>query len=686
MRRGRVIGGAICLLALTAGGIAVDRWIERTELPVLTLPVSVTVEDRNGDLLRAFTVADGRWRLPAGVDNVDPGYLRQLIAFEDQRFYRHGGVDLRAMLRAIGQAVWHGKIVSGGSTLTMQVARLLEQGSTGTWHGKLRQVRVALALERRLGKNEILDLYLQLAPFGGNIEGVRAASLTYFRKEPSRLTDAEAALLVALPQSPERRRPDRQVLAAKVARDRVLQRMADAGVLSDDAVSAAVREKVPGKRYVFQHIAPHLAEQLVAANPNLSRHQLTIDKTVQTAVEALLKGYVANRHSSLSAAVVIVDHQSGEVVTSVGSPDYLDFARGGFLDMTQAVRSPGSTLKPLIYGLAFEMGRAHPETVIDDRPTRFGNYVPQNFDNQFHGAVRVRQALQLSLNIPAVALLQEVGPPQLVARMRRAGVKPKFPSSEAPGLAIALGGLGVSLNDMVAIYAAIARGGEPVELTYAADEVRAKSTRPPVLGKLASWYVADILSGMTPPENAPRNTLAYKTGTSYGHRDTWAIGFDGQHTIGIWLGRPDGAAMPGELGRDLAAPLLFESFALLKPELTPLSQPPKEALTVSNAELPAPLRHFRTMGQIASQRNAPKITFPPNGARIDLGVTSGEEVFFALKVQDGAPPFTWLANGRPIEVGSFERQVIFTPDGPGHMAISVIDGTGQSQHVEVLLE
>ncbi|MCP5074751.1 MAG: penicillin-binding protein 1C [Rhodobacteraceae bacterium] len=686
MRRGGIIGGTLCLLATLALSATLDQWVRRTDLPSLNLAVSTTVEDRNGELLRAFTIADGRWRLPVSSDAVDPDYLQQLIAFEDKRFYRHGGVDLRAMVRAVGQAIWNGEIVSGGSTLTMQVARLLEQGRTGSWQAKLRQVRVALALERKLEKDEILNLYLHLAPFGGNIEGARAASLTYFRKEPGRLTDAEAALLVALPQSPERRRPDRRTKAAGAARERVLQRLVRAKVLSQDAADSAMREKIPSRRHVFPNLAPHLSEQVVAAHPDRSTHRLSIDKTVQAAVEGLARSYVNIRHPSLSAAVVIVDHQTGEIVTSVGGPDYLDEARSGFLDMTLAVRSPGSALKPLIYGLAFEMGRAHPETFIDDRPTQFGSYAPQNFDNQFRGAVRVRQALQMSLNIPAVTLLQEVGPTQLIARMQRAGAVPKLPTSGAPGLAIALGGLGVTLKEMVMVYAAIARGGVPVDLTHdiATDAVLA--ARQPVLDGRAAWYVMDILSGMPPPDNAPRNTLAYKTGTSYGHRDAWALGFDGQHTIGVWLGRPDGAAMPGKLGRDLAAPLLFESFALLKPRLEPLPQPPDTALVVSNAELPVPLRYFRTGGVLASRLNNPKIAFPPDGARIDLGALAGEEAFLALKVRDGAPPFTWLANGRPVEVASFERQAIFAPDGPGHLSISVIDSRGQSQQVDVVLE
>lgn len=678
-RLGRFLAG-ITLCLVLGSAIAIDRWVAMVQLPPLALPVSKTVVDRNGDLLRAFTVDGGRWRLPVTVADVDPDYLRALIAFEDKRFYSHGGIDLRAMLRAVRQAVWHRGVVSGGSTLTMQVARLLEKGTTGALRGKLRQMRVAMKLERVLSKDEILNLYLQLAPMGGNIEGVRAATLSYFRKEPNRLTDAEAALLVALPQSPERRRPDRHAAEAEAARNRVLLRMAKAGVITQEAAIAGRREPVNGIKNAFPVLAAHMAERLAKAARPGAVIRLTLDKTVQQGEEALLHSYVQNRGAGLSAAMVVVDHRTGEIVALVGAPDYLDARREGFLDMTRALRSPGSTLKPLIYGLAFASGRAHPETVIADRPTDFNGYAPQNFDKQFRGDVRLRKALQMSLNIPAVALLEQIGPAQLLARMRRAGAAPMLPDNGKPGLAIALGGLGVSLRDMVSIYASLANGGRAMRLY---DRIGGADTesRPPVLDPVSAWYVSDILAGMPPPENAPEGGLAYKTGTSYGHRDTWAIGFDGRHTIGIWLGRPDGAAIPGALGYDLAAPLLFEAFGVLKPALAPLPPPPPEALTQSNAELPENLRRFHGAGRVIARADTPRIAFPPDGARVDIGAG-----FLALKVQNGTPPFVWLANGEPVQEPSYERQLIWEPDGPGHLTLAVIDAAGHSQQVRVVLE
>lgn len=669
------------VFAVACAYLAWTVWVDRTELPSLTPEVSVVVEARDGKLLRGFTVADGRWRLPVTTAEVSRPYLDQLIAFEDKRFYRHSGVDVLAAVRAVGQAVWNGEVVSGGSTLTMQVARLLEDSGTGSWRGKLRQMRVAWALERVRTKDEILELYLRLAPFGGNIEGVRAASLSYFAKEPARLTEAEAALLVALPQSPERRRPDRAAERAQAARDRVLDRGVVAGVLSAEAAAAAKREAVPNRRVAFAFLAPHVAERVTADAPHVLRHRLTLDHGMQAKAEALLARHVAGRHTALSGAVMVVDHQTGAVLVSVGSPDYLDAGRQGFVDMTRAVRSPGSTLKPLIYGLAFDAGVAHPETIVTDAPVRFGRYAPQNFDNAFRGQVSVREALQLSLNIPAVTMLDAVEPSVLMARMKRAGAEPVLPSGRGAGLAIGLGGVGLRLEDMMAIYASLAKGGLAVPLVYDLEAEVDVAVRPPVIGLVAAWYVSDILAGVAPPVGAVREGVAYKTGTSYGHRDAWAIGFDGQHTVGVWLGRADGAAMPGELGVNLAAPVLFDVFGAIKPKLTPLMRPPAEALTVANAELPVRLQVYRKPG-VAAQQNTPEITFPPNGARM---VLVGDDVIVA-KVDRGVPPFTWLANGEPVVVESYEREADVIVPGSGFLSISVIDAQGASQAVRVLVE
>ena len=553
MRARVLIGLAV---ALWAAGFAMDRgrdWVAATELPNLSLPASVEVVDRNGTLLRAYTVADGRWRMAAMLAEVDPDYLAMLIAYEDKRFYDHAGVDWRSVLRAGWQAVKNGRVVSGGSTLTMQVARLLEESGTGKMGGKLRQMRVALALEQRLSKDQILQLYLLLAPYGGNLEGVRAASLAYFGKEPKRLTPAEAALLVAIPQAPEARRPDRHPGRAAMARGRVLDRALRDGLISEEEARQVAGEVVPEARRPVPMLAPHLADRAVAAGG--ARHQLTIEAGLQAALETLAAEAVAGKGDQLQIAILAADHRSGEILASVGSAGFLADRRQGFVDMTQALRSPGSTLKPLVYALAFDEGLAHPETMIDDRPVQFGTYAPQNFDKMWRGTIRLREALQLSLNIPVVLLTEALGPAKLIAAMERAGMHPALKGDE-PGLAISLGGVGVSLQDMVQLYATLARGGVALPLRFTGEGAEGQR----VVSAVAAWQVGDILAGLPPPPGAPENRLAYKTGTSYGHRDAWAIGFDGRYVVGVWMGRADGTPVPGAFGADTAAPVLFQAW------------------------------------------------------------------------------------------------------------------------------
>jgi penicillin-binding protein 1C len=668
-------------LGLWLAAFARDRanaWIDATVLPPLDIPTAVEVRDRTGDLLRAYTVGDGIWRLGVTVGQVDPGFVQMLLAYEDNRFYAHDGVDFAALLRAASQAVLAGHVVSGGSTLTMQVARLLEDSGTGHVEGKLRQMRVALALERRLSKEQILNLYLLLAPYGGNVEGIRAASLAYFGKEPKRLTPAEAALLVAIPQSPETRRPDRAVARATDARDRVLARASAAGLFDAATVAAARREVVPSARRDFPALAPHLDDRARAADPAAQVLNLTVDKGLQQALEALAADVVRGQGDRLQVAIVAADHRTGEILASVGSAAFQADARQGFIDMTNAIRSPGSTLKPLVYGLAFDEGLAHPETLIDDVPSDFGGYRPQNFDHQFRGTIRLREALQQSLNIPAVALTEALGPAKLLQAMDKAGMDTRLPVGQ-PGLAIALGGIGVTLTDMVQMYAAIARGGVALPLTWEKDGTRPEGQR--ILSEVAAWEVGDILAGLSPPPGAPENRLAYKTGTSYGHRDAWAIGFDGAHVVGVWMGRPDGSPVPGAFGADLAAPVLFQAFQRVTPSLAPQPPAPAATLLVSNAELPQPLQHFRSRAAaFAPPPDAPALSFPPDGAEVEL-LPDG----LMVRVAGGTAPFTWLADGAPVATGLTDRQTLLAHLAPGFVTLSVIDAKGRSAQSSVRL-
>jgi penicillin-binding protein 1C len=677
MRRiARLLMVFVVLMGLAAHGRdRLDIWIAQTVLPPVLSEVAVEVRARDGTLLRAFAVEGGRMRLALRLDQTDPDFMRMLIEYEDKRFYNHGGVDLRALMRAGGQAVRNGYVVSGGSTLTMQVARLLENSGTGSMKGKLRQMRVALALERRLSKDEILTLYLHHAPYGGPVEGARAASLAWFGKEPQRLTQAEAALLIALPQAPETRRPDRHPVAARVARARVLARL---GLEADNR-----QPDVPQTMRAIPQDAPHLAAALRLSAPTVLGHDTTIDVRLQHLMQALARRAVAQQATGVSAAILVADHTTGEILAHVGSPAFTS-ANGalGFVDMTAAKRSPGSTLKPLIYGLAFDEGLVHPNTLINDAPVTFGGYAPQNFDGKFRGMLTVRDALTLSLNIPPVLLTHEFGPARLMAGLRRAGSDPQLPSGQA-GLAVALGGVGMSLHDLVQLYAGIAQGGQARDLQGTQPETKI-STPKRFMSNVAAWQVSHILSGIAPPKGfaAAAGEIAYKTGTSYGHRDAWAVGFDGQHVVGVWLGRPDGTPVPGAFGGALAAPVVFEAFGRIGPERIPFPPPPSNALVVGTAELPEPLRMFRSRDAVfAPDPNRPVVIFPPDGAVLRRG---GFGV--PLKLQAGALPMTVLVDGFPVLTQLRGRDAMLQLDAVGFTRISVIDAQGRSASVEIRLD
>ncbi len=465
-RAGRFSLFALTALALAVASLVVMFAWSRYEASLGPLDLaasregSTVVVDRDGRLLRPFTLPDGRWRLPATTHEVDPRYVAMLVAYEDGRFYEHRGVDARALLRAGAQWLSRGHVVSGGSTLAMQVARLTEPRPERSLAAKLRQIARALQIERAVGREGVLDRYLTTAPFGGNLEGVRAASLAYFGKEPLKLSIAEAALLVALPQSPEARRPDRSARAARAARNRVLARVAARGVISADDAEAAKREPVPESRKPLPQLAAHAAEEAFAAEPHARAIKLSIDARLQAKLEALAKESAARLGPKLSAAIVVIDNRSGEIRARVGAADVDDASRDGAIDMSRSPRSPGSALKPFIYALAFEEGLAHPETVLFDRPARYGAYAPENFDLGYQGTVTARRALQMSLNLPAIELLADVGPATFLARLHGSGAEIALPKETPIGLAIGLGGLGISLIDIARLYAGIARGGE----------------------------------------------------------------------------------------------------------------------------------------------------------------------------------------------------------------------------------
>lgn len=522
---------------------------------------STVVVARDGQPLRAFADDEGVWRYPVTPEQVSPLYLQALIGYEDRWFWRHPGINPVAMLRAAGQWLRYGHVVSGGSTLSMQVARILDPQPRTPW-GKLRQTLRALQLEAHYSKREILTMYLDYAPFGGTIEGVEAASWAYLGKPAGKLSHAEAALLAVLPQSPSRLRPDRHPEAARRARDKVLARLATLGVWSGSEVRDARIEPVVARQLQPPLSAALLAQRLHAAQPGRSRIATTIDADLQQALEERVTAYFAQLPERTSAALLVVDNDSLEVRAYVGSVSFGDDARLGQVDMVQAFRSPGSTLKPFLYGLAMDDGLIDSESLLIDAPQSFGDYRPANFDPTFNGPVSAADALRLSLNVPAVDLLDRVGPERFTARLANAGLQLRLPRGAKPNLSIILGGTGASLEQLVGAYVAFNRQGLAGRVRYLAEQPREQRR---LLSPGAAWIVREILENHPRPgqrddtfDTGDRPRVAWKTGTSYGFRDAWAIGSTRRYTVGVWVGRPDGTPLPGQYGAVTALPLMFE--------------------------------------------------------------------------------------------------------------------------------
>ncbi|MGU3575344.1 penicillin-binding protein 1C [Brucellaceae bacterium C25G] len=688
-----LIGGALLVSGIAFIGTISLNMLDKAYPPPLPerLTVSTEVVDRDNHLLRAFTTPDGYWRLNTKIEDVDPLLVKMLITYEDKRFYDHAGIDYWALLRAAKQLLTNGRIVSGGSTLSMQMARLIEPRENRTLSSKFLQIARAVQIERRLSKSQILERYLTLAPYGGNLEGVRSASLAYFGQEPKRLTTAQAALLVALPQLPERRRPDRHRDNAQNARDRVLSRMENEGIITEQDVIRSHQDMVSSKRFALPSLAAHLTDEAIKKDPSTPRHQLTLIKQAQKGLEETAKTAAKKIGNNTSVAMVLADSRNGNIIASVGSANYFDNQIQGWVDMTRAVRSPGSTLKPFIYGLAFEQGLIAQETIIQDRPTDFAGYRPRNFDMTYQGDVSIRQALQMSLNVPTISLLDTVGPLQLTTRFRQAGITLQLPKNEPPGLAIGLGGAGINLRDLVQLYTGLANGGKTATLRDGTEKSEPAITSGTILSEAATWQIADILSGIRPPEGAARRILAYKTGTSYGYRDAWVVGYDGRYVLGVWVGRPDGGPVAGLTGYLSAAPILFEAFVKSGLAAVPFPRAPYGAIHLSNNELPVTLGRFSNTndGLIMLKANAepaPQITFPPEGAHVELN-TNGEKASpLVLKLQGGRAPFRWLANGKPLGEPDRRRSTIWQPDGVGYSTLTVIDASGRAASVKIFIE
>ncbi len=659
---------------------------------------STVVLDNQGRILRAFLSGDDKWRLRTRPRDVDPRFLRMLTHVEDKRFHSHFGVDPLAMARAGVQFLANGRVVSGASTLTMQAARLLHPETLGSDTRspliKLSQVLRAIQLEYHLSKEEILRIYLTLAPYGGNLEGLRAASLAWFGKDPIALNAGEAALLVALPQSPERQRPDRQGEAARAARDLVLHKVFEGGLIDGAGLAEALSEPMPDRRQSFPFLAPRFARYLARREASLDGRgriiRTHVDGALQTTLEEVAGRHALYLETGATLAVVVADNRSRGIIAYLGGHDF--HGPQGQVDLARAVRSPGSALKPFIYAMAFDDHLLHPETLIEDRRVAFGHYAPRNFDRSFQGTVSARMALQQSLNVPAVAVLDRLGPVRLYAGLEQAGADLRLPvGASRASLPLALGGVGITLTDLTGLYAGIANGGRMEPLAFSANGTdKDGQVARRLFGQEAAWYVRDILEDVPLPDGwgAARNivrdrSIAFKTGTSAAFQDAWAVGFSRRYTVGVWMGRADGGSRPGRIGRNEAAPFMLRVFGLLPAEPAAIDPPPENILNAASADaLPAGLKRFEIKDRFTGLDRAddPRITYPPNGSTI-IYPRSGEPVL--LTAEGGRGRLRWIVNGRVLPentetVQGASSMAPWMADGEGFVDVSVVDETGRS--------
>ncbi|ORM67488.1 peptidoglycan glycosyltransferase PbpC [Pantoea rwandensis] len=545
------------LLLLCVGVWLLDRL---DPLPLREVQPARVVVAEDGTPLWRFADKQGVWRYPVTLDEVSPDYIQALLTYEDRWFWHHPGINPMAIVRAIGQNLLHHGIVSGGSTLTMQVARLIDP-QPRTLGGKVIQAWRAVQLEWHLSKREILTLYLNRAPFGGTVEGIGAASWMWLGKPPSQLTKGESALLAVLPQAPSRLRPDRWPQRAEAARNKVLDRLAEYQVWSAQDVADIKQETVWLPPRQTPQMAPLLARRLLSLSPD-NKITSTLDVSLQRELESLASSLKNQLPPRTSLALLVVDHSNMKVRGYVGSVSFNDDSRFGHVDMISSVRSPGSVLKPFVYGMALDDGLIHGESLLQDVPRRFGDYRPGNFDSGFHGPVSASEALERSLNLPAVQLLGALGPKTVAARLRNVGLNLRFPAGAEPNLSLVLGGTGARLDDIVAAYSAFARQGNAAQLRWLPNQPLQER---PLLSPGAAWIVRRILAGEALPSAAIPDIapLAWKTGTSYGYRDAWTIGITPRYLIGVWVGRPDATPVAGQFGFASAVPVMNQVNNLL---------------------------------------------------------------------------------------------------------------------------
>jgi len=528
---------------------------------------STQITGKDGTVLHAFLSKDDKWRLYTKNEEITQLLRKTLIYKEDQYFYYHPGINPFAITRAAFRNIFTGRRTSGASTITMQVVRLLKPGPR-TYFNKIIEAFRALQLELHFSKDEIVQLYFNLVPYGGNIEGIKAASLLYFGKPPQLLSLAEITALTIVPNRPSSLRPGTRNEALVLARNEWLHRFQKEGLFQQNVIQDALIEPLSIKRQSPPRQAPHLSFRLQKDFPNQPEIRTSLKIQLQRQIEEQVKNYVNRLQGSNihNAAVMVVNNETMEVEAYVGSADFNNLYDGGQVDGVRAVRSPGSTLKPLLYATAFDKGLITPKTVMNDVPGNFAGYEPENFDLHFNGPVTVEFALANSLNIPAVRTLQQIGTSILVGQLKKAGFQTIKKQEKDLGLSMILGGCGVTLEELTRLFASFANEGKFQSLNYLSGKT--KGQKPPsIVSREASFLITDILTRITRPDlpsnfdntyHLPR--IAWKTGTSYGKRDAWSIGYNKRYTVGVWVGNFSGEGVPELSGANTATPLLFSIF------------------------------------------------------------------------------------------------------------------------------
>lgn len=654
---------------LALGPLLLVGWLYLVDNPLDTdkLVWSTVVSDREGRDLYLFLAGDDRYRLRSDIQQIDPLYFKILFAHEDRRFNDHSGVDWMSMARAFWQLVTNGRFVSGGSTLTMQTAKLIDPAPR-TLTSKLNEMQRAISLERHTNKEQILTLYTSLTPYGGNVEGIEMGSRIWFGKSPRHLTPAQAALLVALPQSPEFLRPDRHPKRAKRARDRILRIARDRGVLTDEQMRSAMLSPIPDSKQTLPKSTHHLAWRVKEKG---ERIQTTIDHDLQQDIERIALN--TSLPDGTNLAILVADAQSGDLLGYLGSRDYFSHNNAGAFDFARAIRSPGSTLKPFIYGMAESNHLIHPNTLISDRPVSFAGYQPENLDNRFRGEVTAAEALRLSLNVPAVKVLARLTPDRFTAQLEQAGIT----LQNGKGLPIALGGAGLALEKLVELYTALALDGKIRPIGFI--KARAPSPTKKLIDQQAVAHLNWALSSAGAPSHrikgiTSNRAIAFKTGTGPGGSDALAIGTNGRYIIGIWSGTISGEPLPGNLGLQNAAPLLLRLFDLVGDDNLKLERP---------KEPPRLQTKFRSSQQKRADSGI-KILFPEAGTTIKLrkGRTT-----IPLQIQNMSYPLVRTLNGNNLEIINSPKELSMTLTQPGTYHLSLVDRNGSAgRSVFYLLE